>query len=81
MTGGAIAGRPEEYFAYIHTPVFQRKRTAECEKDALDMLEAYRDFNKISEEQYCIAESKILEAPHDDAISDIMCRLRHKINW
>lgn len=81
MTGAAIAGKTSEYFAYISQPVFKRKRTTECERDALDMLEAYRDFNKISEEQYKITESKILDAPHDDAISDIMCRLRHKIRW
>ena len=81
MTGAAIAGKPGEYFAYISPPIFQRKRTAECERDALDMLEAYRDFNKISEELYQIKESEILAAPHDDAISDIMCKIRHKIKW
>lgn len=81
MTGAAIAGKPCEYFTYITPPVFQRKRTAECERDALDMLEAYRDFNKITEEQYCITEREILDAPHDDAISDIMCKIRHKIKW
>lgn len=77
----AIAKSTNDYFSYICPPIFQRKRTYECERDALDMLEAYRDFNKISEEQYKITESKILEAPHDDAISDIMCKLRHKIKW
>ena len=81
MTGGAIAGRPEEYFAYIHTPVFQRKRTAECEKDALDMLEAYYDFHKITKEQYYATKKEIQKADCDDKISNIMCRIRHRIKW
>lgn len=61
--------------------MFQRKRTLECENDALDMLEAYLDFNKITPEQYKIAKNDILIAPHDDAISDIMCKIRHRIKW
>lgn len=81
MTGAAIAGKPSEYFAYISTPGFQRKRTYDGERNALDMLKAYKDFNKISKEQYQEIKKEIKNAPHDDAISDIMCKLRHKIRW
>lgn len=77
----AIAKTTDEYFTCIYPPVFQRKLSTECKHNALGMLKAYKDGSKISEEQYRITESKILEAPHDDAISDIMCKLRHKIKW
>ena len=71
----------QEYFSYVCPPIFQRKRTYECERDALDMLKAYRDFNKISKEQYLITKNEILVADCDDKISNIMCRIRHKIKW
>ena len=77
----AIAKSTNEYFTYICPPVFQRKRTKECEKDALDMLKAYRDYNKISKEDYHALRREIQKADHDDKISDIMCKLRHKIRW
>ena len=76
-----IAKEMKEYYSFICPPNFQRKRTAQCENDALDMLDAYRSFNMITEEQYQIAEHEIHIAPHDDAISDIMCKLRLKIRW
>ena len=77
----AIERQTNEYFSYICSPIFQRKRTAECEKDAMDMLEAYLDFRKITKEEFNIAKHEIQVAPHDDAISDIMCKIRHKIKW
>lgn len=77
----AIAKSTNEYFTYICPPVFQRKKTAECERDALDMLEAYRDFNKISNEQFKEIKREIKKADNDDKISDIMCKLRHRIKW
>ena len=81
MTGGAIAGKPNEYFSYICPPVFKRKRTADGERNALDMLKAYRDFNKISKERYLEIKSEIKKAPDDDTISNIMTRIRHSIKW
>ena len=69
------------YGGSVCPPIFQRKRTLECENDALNMLEAYRDFNKITQEQYQIAMHDIQIAPHDDAISDIMTKIRHRIKW
>lgn len=77
----AIAKSTNEYFSYICSPVFQRKRTYECERDALDMLKAYRDYNKISKEQYQEIKREIQKADYDDKISNIMCKLRHKIKW
>ena len=77
----AIAKQTNEYFSYICPPMFKRKRTSECEKDALDMLEVYRDFRKITAEEYQIAKHEIKVATHDDAISDIMCKIRHRVKW
>ena len=76
-----IAKQISGFYGGLYPQVFQRKRTLECENDALDMLEAYLDFNKITPEQYKIARNDILIAPHDDAISDIMTRIRHRIKW
>lgn len=70
----------KEYYS-ICPQVFQRKRTSECERDALDMLRAYRDFNKITECEYRETKKRIKKAEHDDAISNIMCKIRHKIKW
>ena len=76
-----IAKRTGDYYAFVCPPIFQRKRTAECENDALDMLEAYRDFRKITEEEFRITKNQIMVADCDDKISDIMCKIRHRIKW
>ena len=81
MTGGAIAGKPNEYFSYICPPVFQRKQTAECKHNAIGMLKEYKRNGKISMELYNKALNDITKAPHDDAISNIMTRIRHSIKW
>ena len=60
---------------------FKRNRTVECERYALDMLAAYKDFGRISYAEYRQKEKEIKSAPHDDAISNIMTRLRKKIAW
>lgn len=77
----AIAKSTNEYFTYICPPIFQKKRTKECEKDAIDMLKVYRDFNRISKEQFQEIKREIKNADSDDKISNIMCKLRHKIDW
>ena len=76
-----IAKTQREYYGFVCPPMFQRKRTTEGEKDAMDMLEAYLDFRKITKEEYQITKHEIQVAPNDDAISGIMCRLRHRIKW
>lgn len=76
----AVAMKSQEYYT-IFPSVFQRTRTKECERDALDMLAAYRDFNKISHAEYDQAKREIITAPHDDAVSNIMTKLRKRINW
>jgi hypothetical protein len=69
------------FFPLLCPLEFKRSRTAECEGNALDMLEAYRDFGKISQEEYERREKEIKSAPHDDAISDIMTKIRNRIKW
>ena len=71
----------KDYQGTICSPVFKRKRTSDCEKDAIDMLKVYRDFNKISKEMFQEIKKEIQKADSDDKISNIMCKLRHKINW
>ena len=77
----AIAKQTNEYFSYICQPIFKRKRTAECEGYALDMLNAYLDFNKITKEEYNVAKDQITVADCDDTISNIMTKIRHRIKW
>ena len=72
---------PQEYYMYICPPEFKRKRTKECERDALNMLKSYKRNGMISQSQYEVARERIETAPHDDAISNIMTRVRHKIKW
>ena len=80
MSGTAIAMRVEEYCP-IFPAKYIRSRTSEHESYALDMLKAYRDFKQISDELYVQAEREIKAAPHDDAISDIMTKVRKKAKW
>lgn len=76
-----IAMRVDEYYPAIFPAKYIRKRTTECECNALSMLKAYRDFNQISGEIYAQAEREIKSAPHDDAISNIMTKVRKKAKW
>lgn len=76
-----IAKTQREYYGYVCPPMFQRKWTAECEKYALDMLNVYLNCMQITKEEFEIAKHEIQVAPHDDAISDIMTKIRHKIKW
>jgi hypothetical protein len=69
-----------EYFTFICPPI-QRKKTTACRNNALRMLKAYKKYKQITPMQYDTVRESIINAPHDDAISSIMCRLRHNINW
>lgn len=75
-----IAVKPNEYYC-LCPPVFKRKRTEGCIRDALDMLESYMDFRMIDEKDYKEAKREIQKAPHDDAISNIMTKVRKKAKW
>lgn len=74
----AVAMSTQDYYPIFPT-VFKRTRTKECEDDALDMLEAYRDFYHISQEEYDQTKREIISAPHNDAISNIMTHLRKRV--
>lgn len=77
----AIAMRMDEYYPTIFPAKYVRKRTPECEKNALNMLKAYKDYNQISASLYHQAKAEIENAPHDDAISNIMTKVRKKAKW
>lgn len=76
-----IARQTGEFYSLFSTPSFIRKRTLECANYAFDTLDSYLENNLITPEQHCIAKNEILVAPHDDAISNIMTKIRHKIDW
>ena len=76
-----IARQTGEFYSLFTTPTFVRKRTLECENYAIDTLDAYLKYDFITPEEYRIAKNEILVAPHDDAISNIMTKIRHKIDW
>lgn len=76
-----IAMRVGEYYPAIFPAKYVRKRTADYEANAIEVLNAYKDDNLISEEVYEQAEREIKLAPHDDAISNIMTKVRKKAKW
>ena len=76
---GAVAKYPTSFYPCLTPPAFKRTRTVDCETTALDVLEAYRDFGKVKKDEYNQLVEQIKAAPHDDAISNIMTRLRKRV--
>ena len=81
MATGSIAMRQEEYFPILCPTEFHRKKTAECKRDALGMLKAYHKNSMISDADYNDTKKEIEAAPHDDAISNIMTKVRKRARW
>ena len=77
----AIAQTVSEYYPIFSNKKIVRKRTVDCANDALDMLGAYLEHELISLEAYNNAVREINNAPHDDAIADILMNIRRKIKW
>lgn len=76
---GVIAKRQKDFFACLTTPVFERKRTAGCESNALNTLRDYKHYRQITESEYKQLKKEIKAAPNDDSISNIMTRLRKRV--
>ena len=57
----------------------KRNRTLAYEAEALGVLKDYRHWSKISNTEYENLKKQIKAAPHNDAISSIMSRLRRKM--
>lgn len=76
---GVIAKQPSNFFVCLSTPVFERKKTASCVANALDTLGDYKYYRQVTEEEYKKLRKEIKSAPHDDAIADIMCKLRKRV--
>ena len=76
---GAIANHPMEFYPYLKPPVFKRTRTKACETDAISVICAYKRYGQITEDECKALTKEIKTAPHDDAISNIMTRLRKRI--
>ena len=77
----AIAQTVSEYYPIFSNKKIVRKRTTDYVNDALDMLDAYLEDKLISLETYSNATREINDAPHDDAIADIVMNIRRKIKW
>ena len=75
-----IAARVEEFFV-ICPKELKRHVSAECRNNAKGMLSAYLKYNMISQAEYDSALREIKSAPHDDAISDIMTKVRKRAKW
>lgn len=76
---GAIAKNPNNYFSYLATPTIKRNRTTAYKSQALDALQSYKYYRQITEEEYKQIKKEIQAAPHDDAISSIMTKLRKRV--
>lgn len=76
---GALAKNSNGYYAYLIPPPIKKVRTAAYVSNAMETLESYRRYSQISESEFKVIQREIEAAPHDDAISGIMCKLRHRI--
>lgn len=77
--GTTVAKQPSDYYFYLATPVFKRTRTPNCETNALATLKDYRRYAQITEDEFKALKKEIKAAPHDDAISNIMTKLRKRV--
>lgn len=75
-----IAAKVEEFFV-ICPKELKRHVSTECVNNAKGMLKAYLDYNMISKTDYESVLREIASAPHDDAISNIMTKVRKRARW
>lgn len=75
----AIAERPKEFYPYLVAPTFKRAKTPNYETNALATLKDYRRYAQITEDEYKDLKKEIKAAPHDDAVANIMSKLRRKV--
>lgn len=74
-----IAMKSNEYFPTLVSSCYMRGKTKDYVKNALATLGDYKRYGQISAEEYAKCKNEIASAPHDDAIADIMMRLRKRI--
>ena len=79
MRSNALAKQPASYCSFLVAPTFKRSRTERCEEQALAALKDYKRYAQITEDEYKELKKEIKAAPHDDAISNIMTKLRKKV--
>ena len=75
---GIIAQQPHDFILF-QAPTFERKKTTNYETSALSALNDYKHYRQITDTEYKRLRKEIVSAPHDDAISSIMTRLRKKV--
>lgn len=83
MAGGVAAMSlfETDYTLIPNMVCFKRKRTVSYVNDCLLTIKDYKRHGMISTETFESAKTEIKTAPHDDAIADIMMRVRREINW
>ena len=68
-----------EYRPTVYRVEYKRTRTSDCEKSAIDVLKSYKYYRQISKDEFEMLKAEIQAAPHDDAISNIMTKLRKRV--
>jgi hypothetical protein len=79
IMNGVIAKQTNDFFACLSTPVFERKKTSSCVSNALSTLKDYKYYRQIKEDEYKQLKKEIKSAPNDDAVSNIMTKLRKRV--
>jgi hypothetical protein len=74
-----VAKHPDSYCSFLVAPTFKRTRTPNCETNAIATLKDYRRYAQITEDEFKALKKEIKAAPHDDAIANIMCKLRKRV--
>lgn len=73
------ACKPNEFFLLLGAREFKRTKSKECVNNALHVIKDYKYWGQITQIEYERIKSEIKSAPHDDAISDIMTKVRKHI--
>ena len=74
-----LAMKVGEYRPTTYRVEYKRTRTSDCEKSAIDVLKSYKYYRQITKDEFERIKADIKAAPHDDAIANIMSRLRHRV--
>lgn len=83
MAGGvaAMSLLDTDYPLVPNMITFEREKTKAYVSDCLRTIKDYKRHGMISAELYENTKKEIKAAPHDDALADIMMRVRRNINW
>lgn len=75
----AIATQMKDFFPAIYPRELKRNKTPGCVSNAINVINDYCYYRQISKEEGQLLKREIKAAPHDDAVSNIMTKLRLRI--